>query len=418
VNVESGKVSRRRRKTPTRRVPAIVEQRQKKPFLFGWGTELTQREREGLKERIALLAGIVLALVVGGLIAWGLIHDNVIVPAQQSARNNEQVAVVGNNVIRLGFYKRFEAFQNSTYSQQIQVLQQQEASINQSTAQGKAQVAQINQQLSSLNQALTNLPTVTLDQLINEEIALQKAGSAGVMVSKKELAAALTQQQHNQGGPLHFQQFLTQSNLSLAEFTNLLKSQLLESKLQPALAAKVAKTETKVRASHILITASKLSLAKQLLKQAQQGANFAALAKKYSTDPGSAKKGGDLGYFTKTQMVAPFANAAFAMKIGEVRLVKSQFGWHIIKVTGREHTKLSASELQNAQTNSLQTWLQKESAALHVERLMSVTSLTDLATPVATAPVAAASTPAVAPTVATARLHTTVAPRAQPTRKP
>jgi parvulin-like peptidyl-prolyl isomerase len=407
VNADSGKVARRRRKGPARRIPTIVEERERKPFALGWGSDLTQREREGLKERIALLAGIVLALVVGGLIAWGLIHDNVIVPAQQAATNNQQIAVVGNNVIRRGYYKRYEAFQNSSYSQQIQTLQQQEASINQATPQGKAQVQQINQQLVSLNQALSNLPTVSLDQVINEQIVLQKAKSAGVTLSKKEIDAALTQAQHNQGGPLHFQEFLTASGLSQAEFVDLLKSQLLENKLQPALAKQVAKYQTKVRASHILVPATKEALAKQLLSEVQHGANFSALAKKYSTDPGSKTKGGDLGYFTKSQMVTPFANAAFSMKIGDLRLVKSQFGWHIIKVTGRERAPLSASELQTAQTNALQTWLQKESAALHVERLVTPSSITDLATPVPTAPVAI-STAAAAPT----------APAAQPTPQP
>jgi parvulin-like peptidyl-prolyl isomerase len=410
VNAESGKVSRRRRKAPARRVPAIVEERHSKPFLFGWGSDLTQREREGLKERVALLAGIVLALVIGGLIAWGLIHDNVIVPAQEAAKNNEQVAVVGNNVIKLGYFKRFEAFQNANYNQQVQQLQQQQGLINQQTAQGKAEAAQISSQLSTLNQALSNLPSVTLDQTINEQIVLQRAKSAGVTVSPKELQKAMTTLQHNTGGPLHFQQYVQQSGLTLAEITDLQKSQLLEGKLQPILAANVPKVALKVRASHILLPASKLALAKQLLKEVQHGANFAALAKKYSIDPGSKTKGGDLGYFPKSQMVAPFANAAFSMKIGDVRLVKTQFGWHIIKVTGRKQTQLSASELQNAQNSALQTWLQKQSAILHVERLKAPSSLPNLATPVPTAPVAAATAPAVVPTVSA---H----PTAQPTAK-
>jgi len=73
---------------------------------------------------------------------------------------------------------------------------------------------------------------------------------------------------------------------------------------------------------------NKLALAK--------GADFAALAKQYSEDPGSKDKGGDLGYFTKDQMVAPFADAVFALKVGEITKVPvlSQFGYHIIKKTG------------------------------------------------------------------------------------
>lgn len=61
--------------------------------------------------------------------------------------------------------------------------------------------------------------------------------------------------------------------------------------------------------------------------------DFAALAKKYSQDPGSADKGGDLGFFTREDMVKPFSDAAFSMQVGEIKgPVQSQFGFHIIKL--------------------------------------------------------------------------------------
>lgn len=72
--------------------------------------------------------------------------------------------------------------------------------------------------------------------------------------------------------------------------------------------------------------------ARSVLEKARKGEDFAALAKAYSQD-GSAQAGGDLGWFTKDQMVPAFADAAFAMKAGEVSdLVRTPFGWHIIKV--------------------------------------------------------------------------------------
>ena len=62
--------------------------------------------------------------------------------------------------------------------------------------------------------------------------------------------------------------------------------------------------------------------------------DFAKIAKEKSKDPVAAQQGGDLGYFTKDTMVEPFADAAFAMKKGEISKepVKTQFGWHVIKV--------------------------------------------------------------------------------------
>ncbi len=75
--------------------------------------------------------------------------------------------------------------------------------------------------------------------------------------------------------------------------------------------------------------------AEDLLKRAQAGEDFAKLAKENSQDPGSAPQGGDLGWSERKVWVAPFADAAFSMKDGEIRgPVKTQFGYHILKLDG------------------------------------------------------------------------------------
>ncbi len=77
--------------------------------------------------------------------------------------------------------------------------------------------------------------------------------------------------------------------------------------------------------------------AMEIKKELDNGADFAELAKKYSEDPGTKDRGGDLGYFGKGRMVPPFENAAFALKKGEVSdLVKTPFGYHLIKVEDRK----------------------------------------------------------------------------------
>jgi peptidyl-prolyl cis-trans isomerase D len=97
-----------------------------------------------------------------------------------------------------------------------------------------------------------------------------------------------------------------------------------------------------IRARHILIAvapdatpqqqAAAKAKAENILKQLKAGASFAKLAKKYSADPGTKGSGGELGYFTEDQMVKPFAQAAFEMRPGEMRVVKTQFGFHVIEV--------------------------------------------------------------------------------------
>jgi peptidyl-prolyl cis-trans isomerase C len=91
--------------------------------------------------------------------------------------------------------------------------------------------------------------------------------------------------------------------------------------------------EEEVRARHILVDSE--DKAKEVIVKLKAGGDFAALAKEFSKDPGAAE-GGDLGYFTKDQMVAEFADAAFKMKVGDISdPVKSQFGWHVIKLEDR-----------------------------------------------------------------------------------
>jgi peptidyl-prolyl cis-trans isomerase C len=91
--------------------------------------------------------------------------------------------------------------------------------------------------------------------------------------------------------------------------------------------------QIEIRASHILVKTE--DEAKEIIKQLEGGADFATVAKEKSIDKGSGENGGDLSWFTKDTMVKEFSDAAFAMQRGDVSKVpvKSQFGWHIIKIT-------------------------------------------------------------------------------------
>jgi peptidyl-prolyl cis-trans isomerase C len=90
-------------------------------------------------------------------------------------------------------------------------------------------------------------------------------------------------------------------------------------------------TEQEVRARHILVENEED--AKKAATRVKGGEDFAKVAGELSTDPGSKTDGGDLGFFTKDRMVEPFAEAAFKLEAGQISdPVKSQFGWHVIKV--------------------------------------------------------------------------------------
>ena len=115
------------------------------------------------------------------------------------------------------------------------------------------------------------------------------------------------------------------------------------------------------QASHILVAADAKAAADEkqkakataedLLKQVKaKPAAFADIAKANSQDPGSAAKGGDLGSFKRTDMVKPFSDAAFGMKVGDISgVVESEFGYHIIKLTGITETKPPSFEAMRPQ---------------------------------------------------------------------
>lgn len=89
----------------------------------------------------------------------------------------------------------------------------------------------------------------------------------------------------------------------------------------------------KVKCSHILVEKQSESLV--ILEKIKNGEKFGNLAKEFSTDKGSGKKDGNLGYFTKGMMVKPFEDAAFKLQIGEISdPIKTEFGYHIIKRFG------------------------------------------------------------------------------------
>src|SRR3954469_3563701 len=129
-------------------------------------------------------------------------------------------------------------------------------------------------------------------------------------------------------------------------------------------AAKQISGEQEVHARHILVETE--DQAKKVAEDLKKGADFAELAKKESKDPG-ASDGGDLGFFTKDQMVPEFSAAAFSLEPGKISdPVKTQFGWHIIKVEEKRTRKAPDFEQVKPQ---IETYVVRKAQADYVAKL-------------------------------------------------
>jgi parvulin-like peptidyl-prolyl isomerase len=114
-----------------------------------------------------------------------------------------------------------------------------------------------------------------------------------------------------------------------------------------------------------------LALATELRGRIVEGGeDFATLAAEYSDDLGSGANGGDLGWFARGAMVAPFEEAAFALPVGEVsEPISTTFGYHLIEVTQKdaEHPK-EESTLEQERASAFSDWLNEQIAAANVQR--------------------------------------------------
>ena len=130
-------------------------------------------------------------------------------------------------------------------------------------------------------------------------------------------------------------------------------------------ATKQMSGEQEVRARHILVETE--DEAKAIAAELKKGTDFAELAKQKSKDPGAAAEGGDLGYFTKEQMVPEFSETAFRLDKGALSdPVKSQFGWHIIRVEDKRERPVPPFEQVKDQ---IQTFVMRRAQSEMITKL-------------------------------------------------
>jgi foldase protein PrsA len=181
--------------------------------------------------------------------------------------------------------------------------------------------------------------TAALQQVIEQTIMVNEA-KKHVSVSGRDVDDSISQiMQANKIKDVNIlKSAIAQKGLDYNDFREMLKNDILLSKMSAKIRSEVTMTADdlrEIRARHILLNEGPGAKAKaeELLAQAKKGGNFASLAAKYSDDKVSAAKGGDLGYFTVGMMVPEFEKAAFALKPGEISgIVKTEYGYHIIRV--------------------------------------------------------------------------------------
>lgn len=148
--------------------------------------------------------------------------------------------------------------------------------------------------------------------------------------------------------------------------------------------------EKEVHARHILV--EKEDEAKAILADLKKGGDFAAIAKEKSKDPGSKESGGDLGYFTKDQMVPEFAEVAFKLDKGQLSdPVKTQFGWHVLKVEDKRNRPIPEFDKVKDQ---IETYVVRKAQADLVTKLRGEAKVEKIPAKADAAPAAPAAKPA------------------------
>jgi foldase protein PrsA len=255
------------------------------------------------------------------------------------------------------------------------------------------QVAQVKSALEANGQdfstvegkkVLKDVKEKVLEAMISDKLILQQAKKDNVALQEGEFEQAISDLEQYHGGKDALETYLKQQGFDRESFETLVQEQLIMNHFKEKLTSHIKVTDEEVkkyyddnkamfelpapeiRASHILVDTE--SEAKRLLAEIKNGADFDELAKEHSKDPGSKELRGDLGYFAKGKMVPEFERAAFALKPGEISdVVKSEHGYHIIKVTG-ERTSVSYDDAKDYIRYNLENSKKEEEFAKSLDK--------------------------------------------------
>ncbi|GBD09257.1 Foldase protein PrsA 1 [Candidatus Thermoflexus japonica] len=184
-------------------------------------------------------------------------------------------------------------------------------------------------------QRLAQLPRQILEGMIEEILIQQHAAALGIAVSPEEIQATLAQSIAESGGVEAFRQRLASLGMTEEEFRRNQEAALLAQKVFERLTADIPEAAEQVHARHIQV--SREEVAHQLLARLQQGEDFIELARQYSENEATRELGGDLGWFARGTLAIPeLEEAAFSIPPGQVTLVKTSQGYHLLLVVEKD----------------------------------------------------------------------------------
>lgn len=352
--------------------------------------------REAQMQRWLYYGTIAFFAVIAILIGWGLYAEYVLKPRRP-------VATVYGEPIPLDAYQRRVEYQRYTNALNLRYLESQRQEIAESEGQ-EFLLAYIDQQIQILQNEKPLIPTTVLDDMIKEAIVRQEAAQRGIVVTEEEveqeleklfgydpsaptpeppaveasgtatdtlaLAATptMTYEEFLERSRQYFQTVQAATGFSEEDFRHLIESSLYRQKVEEALTADLPTTAEQVHARHILVNTREE--AQQVLDRLAAGEAFEDLARELSTDTSSAQNGGDLGWFPRGRMVAPFEEVAFALAPGETSgIVETDFGFHIIQVLEREENRpLDPTDLTAARQRFLDQWYTERLNSENVKR--------------------------------------------------
>jgi len=160
--------------------------------------------------------------------------------------------------------------------------------------------------------------------------------------------------------------FYAEFGLTEEDFRFLFESRLYYVKLYDEITADISHESEYIWARHILLEDP--TVAALIREQLLAGEDFTVIAGEASIDPSAEFNGGDLDWFTEEMMVKPFADAAFALEIGEIsEVVQTDFGFHVIQLLGRENRPLDENAYQRARDIAFQEWLAQTREGYKIE---------------------------------------------------